>query len=170
MKRCSKSFSSVQWLSHVGLFVTPWIAGRQASLSITISWSSLTLTSIESVMPSSPLILCRPLLLLPLIPPSIKVFSNQSTLPMRWPKYWSFSFSSYQENAELPWWSEQLPLVRATKPMRHNSWRPRALKPVLCSKRSHCNGKPTCTTASRSCTTTGESLGAVPKTNAATNS
>ena len=86
-------FSSVQSLSRVRLFVTPWIAARQASLSITNSWTSLRLTSIESVMPSSHLILCRPLLLLPPIPPSIRVFSNESTLRMRWPKYWSFSFS-----------------------------------------------------------------------------
>ena len=86
-------FSSVQSLSHVRLFATPWIAARQASLSITNSWSSLKLTSMESVMPSSHLIFCHPLFLLPPIPPSIKVFSNESTLPMRWPKYWSFSFS-----------------------------------------------------------------------------
>ena len=86
-------FSSVQSLSHVRLFVTPWIAARQASLSITNSWNSLKLTSIESVRPSSHLILCRPLLLLPPIPPSIRVFFNESTLRMRWPKYWSFSFS-----------------------------------------------------------------------------
>ena len=86
-------FSSVQSLSHVRLFATPWIAAHQASLSITISPSSLRLTSIESVMPSSHLILCRPLLLLPAIPPTIKVFSNESTLHVRWPKYWSFSFS-----------------------------------------------------------------------------
>ena len=86
-------FSSVQLLSHVRLFVTPWIAARQASLSNTISRSSLRLTSIELVMPSSHLILCCPLLLLPPVPPSIKVFSNKSTLCMRWPKYWSFSFS-----------------------------------------------------------------------------
>ena len=86
-------FSSVQSLSRVRLFATPWIAARQASLSITISRSSLRLTSIESVMPSSHLILCCPLLLLPPIPPSIRVFSNESTLCMRWPKYWSFSFS-----------------------------------------------------------------------------
>ena len=83
-------FSSV--LSRVQLFATPWIAAHQASLSITNSRSSLKLTSIESVMPSSPLILCHPLLLLPPIPPSIRVFSNESTLRMRWPKYWSFSF------------------------------------------------------------------------------
>ena len=86
-------FSSGQSLSRVWLFATPWIAARQASLSITNSRSSLRLMSIESVMPSSHLILCRPLFLLPPIPPSIRVFSNESTLWMRWPKYWSFSFS-----------------------------------------------------------------------------
>ena len=84
---------SDQLLSHVRLFATSWISARQASLSITNSQSSLRLTSIESVMPSSHLILCHPLLLLPPIPPSIRVFSNKSTLRMRWPKYWSFSFS-----------------------------------------------------------------------------
>ena len=88
-----QNFSSVQSLSHVWLFATPWISARQASLSITNSRSSLRLTSIEFVMPSSHLILCRPLLLLPPISPSIRVFSNESTLRMRWPKYWSFSFS-----------------------------------------------------------------------------
>ena len=87
--------SSVQSLSYVRLFATPWIAARQASLSIINSRSSLRLTSIQSVMPSSHLILCCPLLLLPPIPPSIRVFSNESTLPMRWPKYWSFSFSIF---------------------------------------------------------------------------
>ena len=86
-------FSSVQSLSRVRLFATPWIAAHQASLSITNSQNSLRLTSIESVMPSSHLILCCPLLLLPPIPPSIRIFSNESTLRMRWPKYWSFSFS-----------------------------------------------------------------------------
>ena len=86
-------FSSVQSLSCVRLLATPWIAACQASLSITNSRSSLKLTSIESVMPSSHLILCRPLLLLPPIPPSIRVFSNESTLHKRWPKYWSFSLS-----------------------------------------------------------------------------
>ena len=86
-------FSSVQLLSRVWLFVTPRISARQASLSITNSQSSLRLTSIESVMPSSHLILCHLLLLLPPIPPSIRVLSNESTLHMRWPKYWSFSFS-----------------------------------------------------------------------------
>ena len=89
----SVQFSSGQSLSCVRLFPTPWIAAHQASLSITNSQSSLRLTSIESLMPSSHLIFCRPLLLLPPIPPSIRVFSNESTLRMRWPKYWSFSFS-----------------------------------------------------------------------------
>ena len=97
MKRSSASliirFSSVQSLSHVRLFSTPWIAALQASLSITNSLSSLKLMSVESVMPSSHLILCRPLLLLPPTPPRIRVFSNESTLHIRWPKYWSFSFS-----------------------------------------------------------------------------
>ena len=86
-------FSSVQSLSRVRLFVTPWITAPQASLSISNPRSSLRLTSIGSVMPSSHLILCRPLFLLPPIPPSIRVFSNESTLCKRWPKYWSFSFS-----------------------------------------------------------------------------
>ena len=86
-------FSSVQLLSRVQLFVTPWKAAHQASLSFTNSWSSLRLTSIESVVPSSHLILGHPLLLLPPIPPSIRVFSNESALHMRWPKYQSFSFS-----------------------------------------------------------------------------
>ena len=93
-----KCFSSVQSLSCVQLFVTPWMAACQAFLSITISRSSLKLMSIESVMPSSYLILCRPLLLLPPIPPSIRVFSNESTPHMRWQKYWSFSFSISPSN------------------------------------------------------------------------
>ena len=92
-RHLSVQFSLVQSLSRVWLFATPWIAARQASLSITISRSSLKLTSIESVVPSSHLILYRPLLLLPPIPPSIRVFSSESTPRMRWPKYWSFSFS-----------------------------------------------------------------------------
>ena len=93
-----QSFRSDQSLSHVWLFVTQWIAAHQASLSITNSWSSLKLMSIKSVMPSSHLILCHPLLLQPPIPPSIRVFSNESTLRMRWPKYWSFSFSISPSN------------------------------------------------------------------------
>ena len=91
-------FSSVQSLSRVWLFATPWITAHQASLSITNSRSLLKLMPIESVMPSSHLILCCPLLLLPPIPPSIRVFSNESTLCMRWPKYWSFSFSISPSN------------------------------------------------------------------------
>ena len=86
-------FSSVQLLSCVRLFATPWIAALQASLSITNCQSLLKLMSIKSVMPSSHLILRHPLLLLPSIPFSIRVFSNETTLRMRWPKYWSFSFS-----------------------------------------------------------------------------
>ena len=90
--------SSVQSLSRVRLFATPWNTARQASLSITNFRSLLKLISIESVMPSSYLILCRPLLLLPPIPPSIRVFSNESTLRMGWPKDWSFSFSISPSN------------------------------------------------------------------------
>ena len=89
---------SVQLLSCVRLFATPWITARQASLSITNSWSLLKLMPIESMMPYSHLILCRPLLLLPPILPSISVFSNESTLRMRWPNYWSFSFSISPSN------------------------------------------------------------------------
>ena len=102
LKRCFMitqcQFSSVQPLSRVRLFATPWIAACQASLSITNSQSSPKLMSINTVMPSSHLILCHPLLLLPSIPPSIRVFSNESTLRMRWPKYWSFSFSISPSN------------------------------------------------------------------------
>ena len=90
--------SSVQSLSHIWLFVTPWITARQASLSITNSQSLIKLMPIKSVMPSSHLILCCPLLLMLPIPPSIRVFSNVSTLHMRWPKYWSFSFSISPSN------------------------------------------------------------------------
>ena len=91
-------FSSVQLPSRVWLFVTPWITARQASLSLTNSWSLHKLMSIELVMPSSHLILCHTLLLLPPIPSSIRVFSNESTLHLRWPKYWSFSFSISPSN------------------------------------------------------------------------
>ena len=94
-------FSSVQSLSRVRLFATPWIAASQASLSITNSQSLPKLMSIESVMPASHLILCLPLFLLSQIPPSIRVFSNESTLRMRWPKYWSFSFSISPSNEHL---------------------------------------------------------------------
>ena len=91
-------FSSVQSLSYVRLFVTPWTAGRQASLSITNFQSSLKFMSINSVMPSNHLILCCPLLLLPSVFPSIRVFFNESVLLIRWPKYWSFSFSISPSN------------------------------------------------------------------------
>ena len=103
-QRCSHSslpfnvFGSVQLLSHVWIFVTPWTAVHQASLSITNSWSPPKPMSIVSVGPSNHLILCHPLLLLPSIPPSIRVFSNESALQMRWPKYWSFSFSISPSN------------------------------------------------------------------------
>ena len=94
---------SVQLLSHVRLFVTPWTAARQASLSITNSQSPPKPRSFESVMPSNHLILCHPLLLLPRIPTSIRVFSNESTLRMRWPKYWSFNFSISPTNEHQDW-------------------------------------------------------------------
>ena len=92
-RELSVQFSSVQSLSCVQLFATPWTAARQASLSITNSWSLLKLMSIESVMPSNHPVLCHPLLLLPSIFPSIRVFSNESALCIRWPKYWSFNFN-----------------------------------------------------------------------------
>ena len=112
-------FSSVQSLNRVWLFATPWIAARQASLSITNSRSLLKLMSIESVMPSSHLILCRPLLLLPSIPPSIRVFSNESMLRMRWPKYWSFSFSISPSNEHaglISFRMDWLDLLNTTSP------------------------------------------------------
>ena len=92
------SVSSVQSLSHAQLFATPWTAARQASLSITNSWSLLKFMSIESVMPSNHLIFCCPLLLPPSIFPSIRVFSSELVLHFRWPKYWSFSFSISPSN------------------------------------------------------------------------
>ena len=96
---CSfRSFSPVQLLSRVWLFAIAWTAARQASLSITNCWSLPKPMSLESVMPSNRLILCRPLLLLPSIFPSIRVFSNESTLRMRWPKYWNFSFKITPSN------------------------------------------------------------------------
>ena len=112
----TSQFSSVQFSCSVvsGLLETPWIAARQASLFITTSRSSLRLTSIELVMPSSHLILGRPLLLLPPIPPSIRIFSNESTLRMRWPKYWSFSFSIIPSKEIQGWspseWTGWIPL------------------------------------------------------------
>ena len=92
------SLIAVQLLSRVPLSATPWTAARHASLSFTTSWSLLKLISLKSVMPSNHLILCHPLLLLPLIFPSIRVFSNESALHIRWPKYWSFSFSISPSN------------------------------------------------------------------------
>ena len=97
----SVQFSSFQSLSHVRLFETPWISAHQAFLSVTNSQSSLRLMTMESVMPSSHLILCHPLLLLPSILPSIGVFSNKSALHIRWPKYWSFSISPSNEYSGL---------------------------------------------------------------------
>ena len=96
--RLNTQFSSVQLLSHVWLFATPWTTAHQASLSITNTQSLLKLISIESVMPSNHLILCHPLLLLPSIFPSIRVFSNEWALCIRWPKYWSFSFNISPSN------------------------------------------------------------------------
>ena len=93
-----RQFSSVQSLSHVRLFATPWIAARQAFQSIINSWSLLKLMSIESVMPSNHLILCPPLLLLPSIFPSIRVLPNELVLRIRWPKYWRFSFNISPSN------------------------------------------------------------------------
>ena len=95
---CSVQFNSVQSLRHVQLFATPWTTACQASLSITNSQSLLKLMAIESVMPSNHLILCHPFLLLPSVFPRIRVFSNESALRMRWPKYWSFSFSISASN------------------------------------------------------------------------
>ena len=99
----SLQFSSVHSLSHVRFFATPWITACQASLSITNSRRTLRLTSIELVMPSSHLILFHPLFLLLQIPPSIRLFSNESTLLMRWPKYWSFSFTSFLPKNTQGW-------------------------------------------------------------------
>ena len=122
----SHQFSSLQSLSRVQLFATPWITAHQASLSITNSQSSLKLMSIKSVMPSNHLILCRPLLLLPSIPPCIRDFSNESTLCMRWPKYWSFSFSITPSN-EHPGlisfrmdWLDLLAVQRTLKSLLHH--------------------------------------------------
>ena len=97
-RKTMTNLNSVQSLSCVRLFATPWTVAHQASLSITNSWSLLKLMSIELVMPSNHLILCHPLLLLPSTFPSIRVFSNESVLHIRWPKYWSFSFSISPSN------------------------------------------------------------------------
>ena len=112
-------FSSVQSLSHVRLFAIPWTAAHQASLSITNSQSLLKLMSIELVMPSSHLVLCCPLLILPFIFLSIRVFSSESALPIRWPKYWSFSFSISPSNEysvliafRIDWFDSLVPGLR----------------------------------------------------------
>ena len=121
-------FSSIQSLSHVQLFVTPWNAAHQASLSITNSRSLLKLMSMELVMPSNHLILCHSLILLPLIFPSIRVFSNESVLCLRWPKYWSFSFSispSNEYSGLIPFrmdWLDLLPVQGTLKSLlQHHS-------------------------------------------------
>ena len=126
-------FSSVQSLSCVQLFETPWTAACQASLSITNSWSLLKLMSIKSVMPSNHLILCHPLLLLPSIFPSIRVFSSESVLCIRWPKYWSFSFSispfnEYSVSFRIDWFD--LLAVQGTLKslLQHNSSEPSILQ------------------------------------------
>ena len=119
-------FSSVQSLSHVQLFVTPWIVACQASLSITNSWSPPKLMSIESVMPSSHLILCCPLLLLPSIFPSSRVFSNESALRIRWPKYWSFSGkeSTCQcRRRGFDFWVKKIPWRRNGNPLQYSCLR-----------------------------------------------
>ena len=118
-------------LSHVGLFATPWTAARQASLSITNSWSSLKLKSIESVIPSNRLILCHPLLLLPSVSPSIRIFSNESALHIRWPKYWSFSISPSSEYSGLisfrMYWFDLLAVQGALKSLLQ----PHSLKALI---------------------------------------
>ena len=124
---CISSVHSVQSLSCVRLFAAPWTAARQASLSLTNSWTLLKVMSIESVMPSNHLILCRPLLLPPLAFPSIRVFSNESTLRMRWPKYWSFSFSiilskEYQGLISFRMdWLDLLAVQGTLKSLQHHS-------------------------------------------------
>ena len=129
-KQPNSVISSVQSLNRIWHFATPWTAARQAFLSITNSWSLLKFMSIESVMPSNHLILCRPLLLLPSIFPSIRVFSNESALHVRWPKYWSFSFNISLSN-EYPGlisfrmdWLD-LPAVQGTLKslLQHHIWK-----------------------------------------------
>ena len=131
-------FSSVQSLSHVQLFPSPWTAACQASLSITNSGSWPKLMSIELVMPSNHLILCHPLLILPSIFPSIRIFSNESALHIRWPKYWSFSFSISSYN-EFPLgstglisfrtdWFDLLAVQGTLSLLHHQSWKPSILQ------------------------------------------
>ena len=128
-------FSSVQSLSHIRLSLTPWTAARQASLSITNSWSSPKPMSTESVMPSNHLILCRRLLLLPSISPSIRVFSNESAFHIRWPNYWSFSFSISPSNEYSGLisfrmdWLDLLAVQGTLKSLQHQS----SKASILCS-------------------------------------
>ena len=131
----SVQFSPVLLLSHVQLFATPWTVARQASLSITNAHSLLRLMSIESVMPSSHLILCCPLLLLPSIFPSISISSNESALHIRWPKYWSFSFSISPSNEYSGLisfrmdWLDLLAVQETLKsPLQHHSTKASILK------------------------------------------
>ena len=131
----SVTISSVQSLSHVWLFVAPWTAARQASLSITNSRSSLKLMSIESVLPSNHLILCHPLFLLPSTFPSIRVFSNESVLHIRWPKYWSFSFSISPSNEysglisfRMDWLDLLLVQQILKSLLQHHSWKASILR------------------------------------------
>ena len=146
IQRC---FSSVHSLSRIRLFLTPWIAARQASLSITNSRSPPKPMSVEPVIPSSHLILCRPLLHLPSIPPSIRVFSNELTLRMRWPKYWSFSFS-ISPSKEIPGlisfrmdWLDLLEVQGTLKSLQQHSskasilWRSAFFSPTLTSIHDH---------------------------------
>ena len=141
--------ASVQSLSRVWLFATPWIAACQAALSITNSRSLLKFMFIELVMPSSHLILCRLLFLLPPIPPSIRVFSNESTLHMRWPKYWSFSFNiipSHEHSGLISFridWLDLLAVQGTLKSLlQHHSSKPSILwflySPTLTSIHGHC--------------------------------
>ena len=125
----SVQFSSVQSLSHIRLFATPWTAASQVSLSITSSWSFLRLMSIEAVMPSNHLTLCCGLVLWPSIFPSIRVFSNESVLHIRWPKYWDFSFSispsnEYSGLISFGWISLHLDLVGSPCSPRHSQESP----------------------------------------------
>ena len=141
----TRTTCSVQLLSRVRLFATPWTAAHQASLSITNSWSLLRLTSIESVMPSNHLILCRPLLLPPSIFPSIRVFSNESALHIRWPKYWSFSFSFSPSKEYLglisfntDWWDLLAVQGTLTSLVQHHSSKASVLRhPASLQSNSH---------------------------------
>ena len=129
-------FSSVQSLSHIQLFAIPWTTAPQASLSITNSWSLPKLMSIELVMPSSHLILCRPLLLPPSILPSIRVFANESALRIRWPKYWSFSFNispSSEHSGLISFRMDWLDLLTVQGTLSQESFEHRISKAACCS-------------------------------------